>query len=118
MNDCANKDFSNVDCCLNCKNFRWWDGDYCCVADMKIHQFGFGNQNGGYFGTTYMNEDIDNTMQTPETCDDWKKYIHHQYIQKEYLKFKDFQNKQKQYYDHIIDKWNVKQLKKNSYVKD
>lgn len=106
-----NKDFSNVDCCLNCKNFTWWDGDYCCVSDMKIHQFGFGNQNGGYFGTTYMNEDIDNTMKIKEECDDWEKYNHRQYIQKEYLKFKDFENKQNQYYAHIIDKWDFKQLR-------
>lgn len=22
--------------CTNCNNFTWWDGDYCCVAKMKV----------------------------------------------------------------------------------
>lgn len=87
----TNKDYRNKKCCLNCKNFVWWDGDYCCVSDMKIHQYGFGNQNGGYLGTTYMNEDIDNTMQTPETCDDYEHTFKNIYINLEYSKFKEYQ---------------------------
>lgn len=23
-------------CCLNCKHFAWWDGDYVCIKKMKI----------------------------------------------------------------------------------
>lgn len=22
--------------CTNCKYFTWWDGDYCCMAQMKV----------------------------------------------------------------------------------
>ena len=22
--------------CTNCEHFDWWDGDYCCLHDMKI----------------------------------------------------------------------------------
>ena len=91
------KDFTNKKCCLTCDGFCWWDGDYCCTKHMKIHQYGYGNENGGFTAYPYMNEDIDNTMQTPETCEDYD-YTHHagypesenEYI-KEYKKYKELQ---------------------------
>lgn len=27
-------------CCLNCKSFAHWDGDYCCVDKMTILSYG------------------------------------------------------------------------------
>ncbi len=86
-----NKDYRNKKCCLNCKHFVLWDSDYCCISNMKIHQYGYGRQNGGYFGYTYMNEDIDNTMQTPETCDDYKHTSKNIDINLEYSRFKEYQ---------------------------
>ena len=90
-------DYTNKECCLTCDGFCWWDGDYCCTKHMEIHQYGYGNENGGFTAYPYMNEDIDNTMQTPETCEDYD-YTHHagypesenEYI-KEYKKYKELQ---------------------------
>ncbi len=110
------KDFSNKKCCLNCDGFCWWDGDYCCTKEMKIHQYGIQyypefdhNPNKGYFADTRMFGDIDNTMQTPETCEDYD-YRHHEtypesdniYI-KEYKKFKEWDRLCKQLKDHVSD---------------
>lgn len=89
-------------CCLNCAGFCWWDGDYCCTKEMSIHQYGYPN---GF----WMNEDIDNTMETPETCEEYE-YRHHDtypeseniYI-KEYKKFKEWKNLCKQLENHIND---------------
>ena len=25
-------------CCINCRSFAWWDGDFCCVNHMNINQ--------------------------------------------------------------------------------
>lgn len=30
-------DFLNKTC-ITCKNFGWWDGDYCCTAKLRILQ--------------------------------------------------------------------------------
>lgn len=96
------KDFTNKKCCLNCEGFCWWDGDYCCTKKMKIHQFGYGNSNGGYFGTTYMNKDIDNTMETPETCEDYVYSSKNDYfIKEEYKKFKEWDKLCKQLEYHV-----------------
>ena len=82
------KDFTNKDCCLNCYNFEWWDGDYCCVPHLKIHQYGFDIHH-----YPYMNEDIDNTMQTPETCEDYLTLNNDwsDWIIEEYKKYKELQ---------------------------
>ena len=57
-------------CRLNCDGFCWWDGDYCCTKKISIHQYGYPN---GY----WMNRDIIKTMETPETCEEYK-YVHHE----------------------------------------
>ena len=86
-------DYTNKDCCLNCHGFSWWDGDYCCISCMEIHQYGFGNENGGYTAYPFMNSDIDKTMKTPETCKYYSKVDnnpkYNQYME-EYKKFKKF----------------------------
>ena len=81
-------DYTNKDCCLNCCNFSFWDGDYCCVSHMQIHQYGFDIH---YY--PYMNEDIDNTMETPETCKDYSKFNNDisEMMYDEYKKYKELQ---------------------------
>lgn len=66
------KNWNTCDCCLNCRNFSFWDGDYVCPWHWELHQAGYQNK-GGYIINTWMNEDIDQTMQTPETCPDYDK---------------------------------------------
>ena len=96
------KDFTNKKCCLNCDGFCWWNGDYCCTKEMFIHQYGY--KNGPWF-----NEDIDNTMETPDTCEDYE-YTHHEtypesnnpYI-KEYKKFKEWDKLCRQLENHVLD---------------
>lgn len=100
------KDFTHKKCCLNCDGFCWWDGDYCCTKEMKIHQYGMLYP----YGYWWMNKDIDNTMQTPETCEDYE-YAHHEkypeydnpYI-KEYKKFKEWDKLCWQLEQHVSDK--------------
>lgn len=109
------KDFSHKKCCLNCDGFCWWDGDYCCTKEMKIHQYGILYP----YGYMWMNKDIENTMQTPETCIEYN-YRHHkrypesdnEYI-KEYRKFREWQDLIYKYESHIQDKSGVYQLLKN-----
>lgn len=99
------KDFTNKKCCLTCDGFCWWDGDYCCTQKMDIHQFGYSNGN-------WFNEDIDNTMQTSETCKDYEytHMTHDKYTEftngyiKEYKKFKEWDRLCKQLEDHVSDK--------------
>lgn len=96
------KDYSHKSSCLTCNGFCWWDGDYCCTMKMKIHQYGY--PNGIWF-----NRDIDKTMETPETCEDYS-YRHHErypeseneYIE-EYKKFKIWDRLYKQLEDHVSD---------------
>ena len=81
------KDFTNKDCCLNCQGFCFWDGDYCCSLQMKIHQYGLGN------GFHYMTRDIDNTMKGPDTdrpCEDYVRCLYSDDIIEEYKKFKEW----------------------------
>ena len=96
------KDFSNKKCCLTCDGFCWWDGDYCCTMEMKIHQYGWPHQ-------IWFNGDIDKTMETPETCEDYS-YRHHEkypeseneYIE-EYKKFKIWDKLCWQLEQHVSD---------------
>lgn len=37
------KDFTHIDCCINCENFCFWDGDYCCLPNFMIHQYNITN---------------------------------------------------------------------------
>lgn len=96
------KDFSDKKCCLNCDGFCWWDGDYCCTMEMKIHQYCWPHQ-------IWFDRDIDKTMETPETCEDYH-YKHHEkypeseneYIQ-EYKKFKEWDKLCYQLEQHVSD---------------
>ena len=28
------------ECCINCRHFAWWDGDYCCLSKFTILEEG------------------------------------------------------------------------------
>lgn len=56
--------------CINCGNFAWWDGDYCCLSKMKIL---CSSPKGE------MNEDILTSMDVNKKCKDWKKAQEFQY---------------------------------------
>lgn len=94
------KNFCDKKCCLNCSHFAFWDGDYCCTAEMKIHQFGFADD-------IFFNVDIDNTMETPDTCGDYderySKKISDMYMD-EYKKWKEWDILCNQLKEHISDK--------------
>lgn len=45
--------------CINCENFAWWDGDYCCLAKMIILQ----SSPKGYF-----EEEILKNIKTSDEC--------------------------------------------------
>ena len=51
--------------CINCDNFCWWDGDYCCLAKMVILDYSDGN--GGF------TKEILQTMKTSDECIDYVK---------------------------------------------
>lgn len=98
------KDFCNKKCCLTCRHFAFWDGDYCCASEMNIHQFNF---NDGI----WMNKDIDNTMETPDTCEDYEdRYIpkiegyQNMYVE-EYKKWKEWDKLCYQLNQHVNNKW-------------
>lgn len=94
------KNFCDKECCLNCSHFAFWDGDYCCTAEMKIHQFGFADD-------IFFNVDIDNTMETPDTCGDYderySKEISDMYMD-EYKKWKEWDILCNQLKEHVSDK--------------
>lgn len=48
-----------------------WDGDYCCVAKMKIMQEGY-NKNGGFFQPMWMNEQLEKSMKANAGCDEFE----------------------------------------------
>lgn len=51
--------------CINCDNFAWWDGDYCCIAKFLILQ----NSPKGKF-----TEEILKTMKTSDDyCENYSK---------------------------------------------
>ena len=78
-------------CCIRCQGFAWWDGDYCCTMQMKIHQHAPAEN-------PWMTDDILRTMKTPETCRDYmddpealsigpfKKFLELKRLEWEYLK--------------------------------
>ena len=81
------KDFTKKDCCINCESFCWWDGDYCCFPNMKIHQYNITNYpefdskpNKGYFSDNRMFGDIDNTMVLGKNCEDYHKWGTYMYV--------------------------------------
>ena len=98
------KVFSNIPCCLNCDGFFFWDGDYCCFPNFKIHQYGWPHQ-------IWFDRDIDKTMQTPETCEDYSYRHHERYpesqneFKREYRKFKEWDRLCYQLEQHVTNKW-------------
>lgn len=57
--------------CINCSNFGWWDGDYCCVKHMKILQ----ESHGGDF-----NDDILMSIVLNKGCRDWDENNNPQFL--------------------------------------
>ena len=49
--------------CIDCENFTWWDGDYCCICDFSV----LCRSKDGEF-----NEDILKTIKTPCMCSDFR----------------------------------------------
>ena len=99
------KDFTNIDCCINCEGFCFWDGDYCCFPNFKIHQYGWPHQ-------LWMDGDIDKTMVLGKDCEDYHKWgtymyvpnCHNEYLE-EYKKFKEWDKLCYQLEQHIQNKW-------------
>ena len=54
-------------CCINCNNFAWWDGDYCCLKNNIILQV---SPKGEF------TEEILNTIKSPDSevhyCPDYE----------------------------------------------
>lgn len=50
--------------CINCNNFAWWDGDYCCLSKRLILQ----PSPDGEFSS-----EILKTIQTSDECIDYDK---------------------------------------------
>lgn len=69
-------------CCLNCQGFAYWDGDYCCVPNMKILQYGNGK--------IWMNEDLIRTMEYNKDCEDYEYTSYHKHYEEEYRKLIDY----------------------------
>lgn len=94
------KNFCDKKCCLTCSHFALWDGDYCCASEMTIHQLGIN-------GDIFFNVDIDNTMETPDTCEDYEdrysKDISNMYMD-EYKKWKKWDILCNQLKQHVSDK--------------
>ena len=93
-------------CCINCRSFAWWDGDFCCVNHMKILQ----HADNGYF----INEDILKTIKDPLSCPDYE-YEENDDIREmyesEFKKFIEFKKMQDEYYNYTHDLSNIKMKK-------
>ena len=50
--------------CINCENFAWWDGDYCCLKKMLILQ---SSPNGNF------EEEFLKTMKSSDECANYSK---------------------------------------------
>ena len=97
------KDFSNKKCCLTCDGFCWWDGDYCCTMEMKIHQYCWPHQ-------IWFDRDIDKTMVLGKNCKDYHKWGTYMYVSncpneflEEYKKFKEWDKLCWQLEQHVND---------------
>lgn len=66
--------------CINCENFAWWDGDYCCVRKTKLLQ----HSPGGDF-----TKDIFIALNLNKNCNEYKDYQSDIYIKS----FNDFLKK-------------------------
>ena len=111
------KDFTYKDCCINCENFCFWDGDYCCFPNFKIHQYNITyypeydtKPNKGYFSDNRMFGDIDNTMVLGKDCEDYHKWGTYMYVPdcpndhlEEYKRFKEWDKLCHQLEQHVSD---------------
>lgn len=130
------KDFTNKDCCINCENFCYWDGDYCCFPHFMIHQYNItyyseydNKPNKGYFSDNRMFNDIDNTMMGPDTdkqCQDYVKWGTNMKVKncpndifEEYKKFKTWDKLCYQLEQHVSDKSGIyeKYIKSKLFTK-
>ena len=50
--------------CVTCEHFDWWDGDWCCLKKFKILSHSW--------ETGEMRKDLLETIETRETCEDYK----------------------------------------------
>jgi hypothetical protein len=112
-------DYTHKDCCLNCQAFCWWDDMWVCTMQMKIHQYGIGNVDRGYVSNPWMTHDIDITMKTPKTCEDYMHEVSNEwqskentssYIIEEYKKMKELEKLEIDLENHVKDKWGVYEM--------
>lgn len=82
--------------CLNCENFAFWDGDYCCLAKFVI--LDEGDENNDF------TEDILRTMKTEDECVDYKKSYD------ESIKYKEYKKRFKKLLDKEYNKKRFKKL--------
>lgn len=96
------KNYLKCHCCLDCQAFCWWDGDYCCTMQMKIHDH---SKDGR------MSMNIQRTMKTPETCNDYmyddSVYSVGCFERDEYARFYELQNQIDLLNSFVDDKWNI-----------
>lgn len=82
-------------CCLTCKNFAYWDGDYCCVPNFLILQDGICKDRGGYHDPAWMTSQLEKNMKFANDCPDYETSEHPfsgDYV-KEYKRYRELQNK-------------------------
>lgn len=89
-------------CCCNCEGMAFWDGDYVCTMEMMIHQYGyrFPTVPGAKYGAeqgVWMDEDFEKTIKTPETCEYYSYTQHHEYLEKEFMKWLKYKKMIKEY---------------------
>lgn len=88
------------DCCLNCQGFAFWDGDYCCVPNMKILQCGIN-------GDIWMTRDLLISMNHNKNCKDYERRNEHHPTTKMYIdefeKFTKWDKLCKQLEKHVSD---------------
>jgi hypothetical protein len=86
---------------------------------MKIHQYGIGNVDRGYVSNPWMTHDIDITMKTPKTCEDYMHEVSNEwqtkentssYIIEEYKKMKELEKLEIDLENHVKDKWGVYEM--------
>jgi hypothetical protein len=65
----------------------FWDGDYVCTMQMKIHQY----------GGPWLNEDFELTLKTADACKDWMLDEHSEWLQEEYKNWLEYKKMIKDY---------------------
>ena len=72
----------------------FWDGDYVCTMQMKIHQYGY--PNGIWF-----DEDFEKTLKTKDECDDYMPRFNGGYedlYEQEFVKYLIWKRLKKEHY--------------------